>query len=111
MGWRVGLLALAIAGAACSSGQTAVSPSPGRAAPTQAPRTAPTPAPTPPLPPYVIESLRARPYPGGKLQIGDVMATGAGYTKHSMTWPSNGQTMTGTISLPAGAGPFPVGVV
>ncbi len=39
------------------------------------------------------------------------MATGAGYTKHSMTWPSNGQTMTGTISLPAGAGPFPVVVV
>jgi dipeptidyl aminopeptidase/acylaminoacyl peptidase len=39
------------------------------------------------------------------------MFHGAGYTKYHMTWPSGGQTMTGTISLPDGAGPFPVVVV
>jgi len=72
---------------------------------------APTPLPTPPLPPYYIESLRARPYPGGKLEIGDVMFRGQGYTKYHMSWPSGGQTMTGTISLPDGGGPFPVVVV
>ena len=115
MRWRVGLLALAVAGAACSSGSAAGRPAPGHAptaAATAAPGpTAAAPAPTPPLPPYYVESLRARQYPGGKLAIGDAMARGQGYTKYHMTWPSGGQTMTGTISLPDGAGPFPVVVV
>jgi dipeptidyl aminopeptidase/acylaminoacyl peptidase len=39
------------------------------------------------------------------------MFHGAGFTKYQMTWPSGGQTMTGTISLPDGSGPFPVVVV
>ena len=39
------------------------------------------------------------------------MSRGAGYTKSHMTWPSQGQTMTGTISMPDGAGPFPVVIV
>ena len=116
MRWHTGLLVIAvIAGAACSSGQTAGHPqssrTPARVAPVPAPSATPTPAPTPPLPPYAIESLRARAYPGGKLIIGDQMIRGPGYTKYHMSWPSSGQTMTGTISLPDGAGPFPVVVV
>jgi uncharacterized protein len=116
MRWRVALLALAVAGAACSSGSAAGRPAAGHAptaAATAAPRpiAAPTPAPTPALPPYYVESLRARQYPGGKLEIGDAMARGPGYTKYHVSWPSGGQTMTGTISLPDGAGPFPVVVV
>jgi dipeptidyl aminopeptidase/acylaminoacyl peptidase len=43
--------------------------------------------------------------------VGDLMASGPGYTKHHVTWPSGGQTMTGTLSLPDGPGPFPVAVV
>jgi dipeptidyl aminopeptidase/acylaminoacyl peptidase len=39
------------------------------------------------------------------------MFRGNGFTKFQMTWPSGGQTMTGTISLPDGPGPFPVVVV
>jgi len=116
MRWRSGLLVLALAVAACSSGPTAAQPQPAR---TPAPSTparatapvAPTPSPTPQLPPYAIESLRARSYPGGQLALGDEMFRGPGFTKYHMSWPSNGQTMTGTISLPDGPGPFPVVVV
>jgi len=43
--------------------------------------------------------------------IGDLMFRGDGYAKYHMSWPSGGQTMTGTISLPDGPGPFPVVVV
>jgi len=105
---------LALAAAACSSGQTAAQPQP-RHTPTPAVQATtaqtPAPAPTPQLPPYAIESLRARSYPGGQLVIGDEMFRGQGYTKYHMTWPSSGQTMTGTISLPDGPGPFPVVVI
>jgi len=114
MGWRIGLLALLVAGSACSGGQTAARPQASHT-PTPAPAAtlAPvaSPAPTPALPAYAIESLRVRAYPGGQLTLGDVMFRGQGFTKHHMSWPSNGQTMTGTISLPDGPGPFPVVVV
>jgi uncharacterized protein len=117
MRWITGLLVVALASAACSGGGTAARPQPSRTpaaaqqVPAPKPTAAPTPAPTPPLPPYAIESLRARSYPGGQLTVGDVMFRGAGYTKYHMTWPSGGQTMTGTISIPDGDGPFPVVVV
>jgi dipeptidyl aminopeptidase/acylaminoacyl peptidase len=114
MRWRTGLLAMALAAAACSSGQTAAQPRHTPPATPTPPATAartPAPAPTPQLPPYAIESLRARAYPGGQLTLGDQMSRGAGFTKYHMSWPSNGQTMTGTISLPDGPGPFPVVVV
>src|SRR2546429_5840293 len=114
MRWLTCLLALVVA---CSGGQTAARPlpthrpaaaaQPPAATPTQSPMTQPTPA----LPPYYVESLRARSYPGGRIEIGDQMLRGAGFTKHHMTWPSGGQTMTGTISLPDGPGPFPVAVI
>jgi uncharacterized protein len=39
------------------------------------------------------------------------MFRGAGFAKYEMSWESGGQTMTGTISLPDGQGPFPVVVV
>ena len=39
------------------------------------------------------------------------MFRGDGYTKYHVVWPSQGQVMTGTISLPDGAGPFPVVIV
>jgi dipeptidyl aminopeptidase/acylaminoacyl peptidase len=102
---------LAIAGLAlwaCST-ETAAAPT---ASPTPAPSTAAaTPAPTPALPANYLESLRAYPRSGGQITVGDLMWRGAGFAKHHVSWPSGGQTMTGTISLPDGGGPFPVVVV
>src|SRR5437879_9693372 len=105
---RFVVLCLLIGGTACGLGGTqprAENPTPahgqGRSAST------PTPAPTPPLPPYFNESLRARAYAGGSLQIGQLMFRGGGFSKYHMSWPSGGQTMTVTVSLPDRAGPFP----
>jgi dienelactone hydrolase len=39
------------------------------------------------------------------------MFRGPGFTKSQMSWPSQGQVMTGTISIPDGPGPFPVVIV
>ena len=107
---------LVLAAVACSPAPPAarVTPSPSSVAgaapaPTATPQ--PTPVPTPALPDYYIESLRARPYPGGTLEMRDQMARGDGFTKYHMAWPSMGQLMTGTISVPDGPGPFPVVVV
>ncbi len=67
--------------------------------------------PRPMLPAFYIESLRARGFPGGKLEVGRQLFRGAGFTKYEMTWPSDGQVMTGTIAIPDGPGPFPVVLV
>jgi uncharacterized protein len=105
-------IATLIVTGACANGTAAA---PARAQASAAPRTAapsPTAAPTPvPPPPFYIEALRARQPVAGKIEIGDLMAQGAGYTKHHVSWTSGGQPMTGTISLPDGAGPFPVVIV
>lgn len=102
----VAVVALLVAVACSTSPRAASSPS---ARPT--PRPSATPTPTPQLPAYAIESLRTRSYPGGTIQIGAPMFRGDGFMKYQMSWPSGGQTMTGTISVPDGAGPFPVVVV
>lgn len=102
------ILASACAGTAAPSAtrERRASPAPGPAT------AAPAPAPTPtPLPPYAIQALRARGYPGGPLTVGPVLASGTGFTKHDLTWVSEGQTMTGTIDIPDGTGPHPVAIV
>src|SRR5919201_450092 len=111
--WTWIAILLVGAGAACS---TAV---PGRpagphVAATPVPRAAaesPAPSATPAYPPYYIESLRATSHPGGKLDVGAVLGRGSGFTKYRITWPSAGSTMTGSLSMPDGDGPFPVVVV
>ena len=112
-------LAAVVVVAGCSAGPApgsgarppvpAPTPSPAGAPSPTAPTAVPTPSPE--LPAYYNESLRARGYPGGRLEVREEMFRGAGFTKYAMTWPSGGQTMTGTISIPDGAGPFPVVVV
>jgi uncharacterized protein len=101
---------LLLAGCAGGGGTGATATPSARPTPRPTATAAPTPTP-PPLPAYAVRSLRARPYPGGPLSIGAQISSGPGYTKHEMRWPSGGQTMTGTISLPDGPGPFPVVVV
>jgi len=39
------------------------------------------------------------------------MFRGPGFTKSHLSWTGGGQTMTGTISIPDGSGPFPVVIV
>jgi uncharacterized protein len=107
------LAALAMIVAAACSGSTASVPSPRPpskpATSTPAPSTAPSGRAE--LPPYYIESLRERKPAGGRIEIGAPMFRGAGFSKYQMSWPSEGRRMTGTISLPDGAGPFPVVLV
>src|SRR5205085_3664746 len=102
------LMLCACTGSAAPTARATTSP---EAAAGLSPTPTPRASPTPQLPAYYIESLRARPYPPGRLDIQDEMFRGAGFTKYHMTWPSGGQTMTGTISVPDGDGPFPVVVV
>jgi uncharacterized protein len=103
------LLGLVVA-ASCSSGTAAAPPRPASATPPTA-RTTPAPTSAPALPAYYIESLRARQSVASKIEVLDLMFRGQGFAKHHVTWVSGGQTMTGTISLPDGPGPFPVVIV
>jgi uncharacterized protein len=109
------VLGLVIA-ASCSSGAaSAPSPSAPAVAPVataaSSPAATPTPAPASALPPYFIESLRTRQPVAGRIEVQDLMFRGDGFAKHHVAWTSGGQTMTGTISLPDGPGPFPVVIV
>lgn len=104
------LLANVAAFAACAQADAPVRPRPSLP-PASAPGATPNVAPTPNLPPYYIESLRRSPHPGGRVQVGAQMLRGSGFIKSQVSWPSEGQVMTGTISLPDGAGPFPVVIV
>lgn len=112
---RTALAALALLAvtAACAGGTAAPPERTGPAAPSQVPAASPPKAhvSTPSLPPYYIESLRARQPVAGSIEVGDRMSSGQGFTKHHVTWTSDGQPMTGTISLPDGHGPFPVVIV
>ena len=105
-------VACACSGPAATVRPATMAPASPPALPTPALAAAtPTPAPTPPPPPYYVEALRSRPHEAGKIEIGDQVFRGDGFTKSYMKWPSGGQTMTGTISMPDGPGPFPVLVV
>jgi len=105
------VLVLAV-GAACSGGAATAPSGAAQARPPAVSATlAPAPAPTPPLPPYYIESLRARQPIADRIQVLDLMFRGQGFAKHHVAWVSGGQPMTGTISLPDGPGPFPVVIV
>ena len=114
----VPLLVIALVAAGCEGGSQGGGPSPAaQPSASSAPAVAaaapavPAPVATPSLPSNYIESLRTHPRPGGKIEIGELMWRGAGFSKFQMSWPSGGQTYTGTISLPDGPGPFPVVIV
>jgi dipeptidyl aminopeptidase/acylaminoacyl peptidase len=103
----VGIQAILAVTVACSA---STSPAPRDARPALPPPIAAAPAPGP-APAFYIESLRARKPTAGKIEIGDLMSRGQGFTKYHVAWTSGGQPMTGTISLPDGGGPFPVVIV
>ena len=110
-------MAFALLSAACTGSQQACGASCASSPATRTPlatasaAAAATPAPAPRYPSYYIESLRNRTYAGGPISVGPEMFRGPGYTKSAVAWVSGGQTMTGTISIPDGSGPFPVVIV
>lgn len=82
------------------------------------PPTAVPPSPIPPTPiptatpdllyPFTLDSLRARDYPGGPIRIQAVLTETATFTRHYISYASDGLTITGIMQTPPGAGPFPV---
>ena len=109
------LATLTILAAGCSTGQPSASTSLSRtgASPAPAATAMPTPAPTPPPPPYYLEAVRDRAAhaQAGRIEVLDRMWPGDGFVKSHVRWTSDGQPMTGTISIPNGNGPFPVVIV
>lgn len=70
-----------------------------------------TPVPTPTVDPYAdltIESLLARSYGAGTLQVHQVMETRPGFTRYLISYPSDDLTIYGFMNVPDMAGPFPV---
>lgn len=67
------------------------------------------PSPTPhPLQPYTIAAMRQRDYPGGPIDVRHVMEETSQFTQRYFAYPSDGLTITGSMHVPTGEGPFPV---
>lgn len=60
---------------------------------------------------WSIASLAARSYGGSGLQDLGLMGSAPGFTRHLLSYPSDGLTINGFIDIPDGAGPFPVVLV
>lgn len=83
------------------------------ATPTLAQAAAPTrtaaPSLTPdPFAPYYVESLRARSYGPGPIEIVDTLGRASSFTRYLIAYPSDGLRITGMMNVPDGEGPFPV---
>lgn len=59
--------------------------------------------------PYTIEGLRARKYPGGKIEVVGALDQTQDYTRYLIRYPSDDLTITGIMQIPArGQPPYPV---
>lgn len=68
--------------------------------------------PTPnPYTDLTIEALAARPYGGGQLQIIDTLLETESFTRYLITYPSDGLTIYGYLSVPNEGDRFPVALV
>ena len=76
------------------------------AAPTVAP--SPTPDPYAEWEPYTIEALRARSYSDGELRVLRVLSETPQFTRELFEYTSDGLRVTGQLTRPRGAGPWPV---
>lgn len=91
---------------------TSESPEPSaRETRTSTPTSTPAPTKTPaPEPPHRI-SVRAmieEPLTGGNLRVRQTLDDTGAYTRHSVTYRSQGLRISGIMNVPAGEGPFPV---
>lgn len=72
----------------------------------------PTASPTPnPYLPYTIEALANRTYGGGAIEIVDVVEENETYKQYIITYPSDGLTIYGYMTVPAEGDSFPVAIV
>lgn len=58
--------------------------------------------------PYTIQGLREHQYQSGEIHFLSTLATDLEYTRYSISYPSDGLTITGILQIPTGQGPFPV---
>jgi len=109
---------LVVAGCSGGNGAAAPSPEPSSTAATSSvgatatttPSTTPTTiaaTPTPPPHPVSIEALAQRTYDGRDLRLGQVLDRNAAYTRYFVTYASGDLTISGTMNIPVGDGPFP----
>lgn len=61
-----------------------------------------------PLAGYTIEGLRQRSYPGGTIEITQLVTSTTEFTKYLIRYPSDELSITGMMNVPSGEGPFPV---
>jgi dipeptidyl aminopeptidase/acylaminoacyl peptidase len=93
---------------------TAPPPTTASASPTSAGTASPTatatasPTPQQPVNPVSIAALAAKKYDGRDLRLGRVLVSTDAYTQRFVTYRSGRLTVSGTLAVPRGAGPFPV---
>jgi len=88
---------------------SAPSPVPATPTLTSVPTAAAVPTTTPhPLFPYTIPGLRMLNFRGGPIQIRAVLEQNDVFSRYTIDYPSDGQTITGVMHVPNGTGPFPV---
>ncbi len=96
---------------------TMPSPTP-TASPSPSPSPTITPTPTATLPPKLaifeplsIDALSQREYGGSGIVLKGIAKDPLGFTQYSMSYESDGLTITGLVNIPDGDGPFPVAVL
>lgn len=101
--------------AACEPVVPAPLPSPHAVIETMTPAVTATPLPTAtttPVPfliyPYTIQGLREHRFESGDITNLSILGIAEEYTRYSISYPSDGLTITGILQIPAGDGPFPV---
>jgi dipeptidyl aminopeptidase/acylaminoacyl peptidase len=60
------------------------------------------------LPPDSIPAMSEKEYSGSDLKLGAVLDDNESYTRYSITYKSEGLTISGIMNVPKGKGPFPV---
>lgn len=114
------LLLLLISLTACSLPQQTALPEAQVNVSTPTPLSVPTAAPTATADPNAtaepyaelsIASLAARSYGGGQVVDLGLLGNAPSFTRHMMSFPSDGLTINGFIDIPEGEGPFPVVLV
>ncbi|MEX2143516.1 MAG: alpha/beta fold hydrolase [Anaerolineales bacterium] len=115
---QVALLLTTALLAAC--GQPALLPTPQVLAPLPSPTPFQAPSPTPSLNPestpdpyatLTISALVERSYGGGQILDLGILGAVPTFTRHLISYPSDGLTINGFIDVPLGEGPFPVVLV
>jgi dipeptidyl aminopeptidase/acylaminoacyl peptidase len=112
------VLLLVLSGCGGEGADPAAEPSPAASARPSSP--GPTPSATPsasadPLPPapdrVSLPTLMREQFTGGRIDRGRQVLANEAYTRHEVTYPSGGVTVSGVLLRPRGRGPFPAVVL